>query len=122
MSRDQLKYADALSIVVGLWLILAAFVLGFTGITSALWNSVIVGVAILVIAAIRIFSESERWYWLSWLAFLLGLWLIASPFILGYDGQLRPMLSDVLAGIAVVFLSGFSGIVYRISGYPPASA
>src|SRR5918911_1024656 len=122
MSRDQLKYADALIIVVGLWLILAAFVLGFTGITSALWNSVIVGVAILVIAAIRIFSESERWYWLSWLAFLLGLWLIASPFILGYDGQLRPMLSDVLAGIAVVFLSGFSGLAYRISGYPPASA
>ncbi len=122
MTRDQVKYADALNIIVGIWLILAAFALGFTDVSIALWNSIIVGVAIIVVSALRISSESDRWYWLSWVTFVLGLWLIASPFILGYDGQIRPMASDVFAGIAVVLLSGFSGLAHYVSGYPPGSA
>lgn len=122
MTRDQIKYADALNIVVGIWLILAAFALGFTDVSTALWNSVIVGVAIIVISALRIFTESERWYWLSWVTFVLGLWLIASPFILGYDDQIRPMASNVFSGIAVVLLSGFSALAHNVSGYPPESA
>ncbi len=122
MTRDQVKYADALNIVVGIWLILAAFALDFTDVTNALWNSIIVGVAIIVIAALRITTASDRWYWLSWVTFLLGLWLIASPFVLGYDNLTRPMASDVFSGIAVVLLSGFSGLAHYISGYPPESA
>lgn len=122
MTRDQIKYANALNIVVGIWLILAAFALGFTDVSMALWNSVTVGVAIIVVSALRISSSSDRWYWLSWITFLLGLWLIASPFILGYGDQMRPMASDVFSGIAVVLLSGFSGLAHYVSGYPPESA
>lgn len=120
MTRDQLKYADGLIIVVGIWLIIAAFALGFTSVTMALWNSIIVGVALIVIAGLRI--SNERGFWLSWVMLLLGLWLIISPFVLGFGGLTRPMLSTLIAGIAVVLLSAFSGITYRISGYPPASA
>lgn len=122
MTRDQLKYADALNIIVGIWLILAAFALGFADVTLALWNSVFVGVAIIVVAALRISSATERGYWLSWVTFLLGIWLIASPFVLGYAGLFPPMVSTVVAGIAVVLLSGFSGLAYYVSGYPPESA
>ncbi|OGY21835.1 MAG: hypothetical protein A2126_00375 [Candidatus Woykebacteria bacterium GWB1_45_5] len=47
----------------------------------------------------------NSWVWLSWLAFLAGLWLIVSPFILGYSTTTTAMNNDVIVGAAVVTLS-----------------
>jgi hypothetical protein len=120
MTRDQIKSADALNILAGLWLIIAAFALGYADITRALWNDIILGVAIVAIAAVRV--ASERLPWLSWIELVLGAWLIAAPFVLGYADVSRPFVNDVIVGAIVVFLSGFSALAYRISSYPPGSA
>lgn len=41
----------------------------------------------------------------SWLAFIVGLWLIASPFILGYSGSSVPTTNEVIVGIVAAVLA-----------------
>jgi hypothetical protein len=38
------KTLDWIAVVVGIWLIIAPFVLGYTAVTVALWNAIIVGI------------------------------------------------------------------------------
>lgn len=45
------------------------------------------------------------WMWLSWVAFLGGLWLIISPFILGYSATNAAMNNDVIVGVIVGVLA-----------------
>lgn len=49
--------------------------------------------------------------WLSWLVFIAGLWLIISPFILGYSGSGTAASNDIIVGIVVAVL-GFINAVW----------
>lgn len=39
-----------LNVILGIWLIVAPFVLGYSTLTNAMWNDIIVGVLVAVIA------------------------------------------------------------------------
>lgn len=58
-------------------------------------------------------SESNA-RWASLLAALLGLWVLASPFVQsGAVGTAAPMWSAVAAGLAIVVLSGYGAYAIR---------
>jgi hypothetical protein len=40
-----------INLVVGVWLVLSPFTLNYSGVVMALWNSIIVGVVVIVLAA-----------------------------------------------------------------------
>lgn len=63
-SRGQVATASGLNVVAGIWLIIAPFLLGYSGITAALWNDIIIGIAVVVFAGIRI-SGAYQAAWLS---------------------------------------------------------
>ena len=46
-----LKTLDWINTVLGIWLIVAPFILSYTGVTAALWNDIIVGIVVAVLAA-----------------------------------------------------------------------
>jgi hypothetical protein len=50
-------------------------------------------------------EREQRTTWLSWLAFLAGLWLIVSPFILGYSDLQSATTNDVVVGVVVAALA-----------------
>ena len=39
--------------------------------------------------------------WISWITFVVGLWLIAAPFALGYSGTFQATGSDVIVGLLI---------------------
>jgi hypothetical protein len=41
---------DWINVVLGVWLIIAPFLLGYSALTAALWNDIIVGIVIVVLA------------------------------------------------------------------------
>lgn len=43
--------------------------------------------------------------WLSWLSVLLGVWLIISPWVLGFTTNTNAFWNAILVGIAVVVVS-----------------
>ena len=104
--QSQARTASAVNIVAGIWLILAPFILGYTSIVQALWNDIVVGIVVAVIAAIRIFTP-VRSSWLSWVNVILGFWLIVAPFILRYPIA-TPRWNDIILGIIIIVLSVWS--------------
>lgn len=128
--RAQAKVASGLELLVGLWLIISPFVLGYSDLgqatktiaSQATNNDLIVGFTIAVIGAIRLanayrFGEYELpTMWLSWLSALLGLWLIVSPFVLGFSGLATPFWNSIIVGIIVAVLGVWNALVARRLG------
>lgn len=48
--RGQVQIASGLNVAAGIWLIVAPFVLGYSGTARALWNDIILGVIVLALA------------------------------------------------------------------------
>lgn len=108
--RGQLTIASGINAIAGIWLIVAPFLLGYSDDSdNALWNDVIIGIAILVIAAIRVFG-AYRAAALSWLNAVLGAWLILAPFILDYSEHDTPLWNDIIVGVIVLVAGAWSAL------------
>lgn len=104
---QRARWSSAVNVLAGLWLILAPFVLNFTRSSAATYNSVIVGVAVLVMAAIRAFNPDVR-EGLSWANLILGLWMIVSPYVLGYANVNNAQTNSLITGAIILILAAFS--------------
>ena len=54
------EWQDWLNGILGVWLIIAPWVLGFGGLAAAAWNHVIVGLLVLVLAAWELWEVRQR--------------------------------------------------------------
>jgi hypothetical protein len=106
----QIVTSSSVNLGVGVWLILAPFVLGHVNAATG-WNDIIVGVGIVAFAGIRV-SGAFKAAWLSWANFLLGAWLIVAPFVLGY-GTTRVLWNDVIAGVVILIFATWSAMTAR---------
>ena len=87
-----------LNIVLGIWVIISPFVLQFARFPAAMWNNVIVGVVIAVLAIIRTSIASQQGW--SWANVILGIWMIISAFALGV--MTTAMLwNNIILGIVI---------------------
>jgi hypothetical protein len=74
--------ADIVSLIAGACLFLAPWVLGYAATTAAAaWTAWVSGIviAVLAIAALTRFAE-----WEEWVNGIVGLWVVLSPWILGF--------------------------------------
>lgn len=102
------NWQDGLSLILGLWLIVSPWVLGFTGIGAAMWNAVVFGivVALMALAALTTFRD-----WEEWTDMAIGAWLAISPWVLGFaTGTEGSALTGnfVVAGLLVLAFSAWS--------------
>lgn len=107
MARDDIETSASPirwpSILLGAWLILAPFILGYPGV-AATWNDVLVGIAVIAIAFAASYAPEVRW-----LNTALGAWLIIAPWVIGYAFT-RATWNDVIVGILVVVFSLAPGV------------
>jgi len=104
-TRSSVWAASGINIVAGAWLIAAPFVLGFADSVDALWNYLIVGLIVLVLAAIRVSQWAEN-AWMSWVNVGLGVWLMIAPFLMGFGET--ALWNSIGAGIVVAVMGGWS--------------
>ena len=102
---QQAKIASGLSIIVGLWLLIAPSVIGFSG-TALATSSYVVGAIIALLAMIRMVSPLQG-EWMSWTNGALGLWMILAPFLYGYDTS-GMLWSSIIVGLIVAGLAVWS--------------
>jgi hypothetical protein len=95
-----------LVVMIGTWLVAAPMVLGHDSllIPFAGFNDVLVGLVLVGSALLRVLLPAETAP-LSLLNLLLGGWLIAAPFIRGYQGVLPATVNDVTVGAVVIVLA-----------------
>lgn len=101
-ARTNVRWASGLDMLAGLWMIAAPFLLGYAGVATAMWNSVLIGAAIALLAGSREVGEGYRYAMPSWINLLLGAWLVISPFALGFGAVPVAFWNHVIVGLAVV--------------------
>lgn len=91
-----------INIVLGIWVIISPFVVQFARLPAAMWNNVIVGIVIAILAIIRT-SASHQTGW-SWANVILGIWMIISPFALGAMTT-AVLWNNILLGIVIALIA-----------------
>ena len=99
-----------LGVLTGLWLIVAPFILNFARTTAATWNSIAMGIIIALTALARGTGRSHKQAGCNLLNVISSMWLIISPFVLGFSHQVAPLWNSVILGIIV----GLSFLVFRL--------
>lgn len=112
--RSTVKGVSGTNLAAGLWLIAAPFVLAYTGVTAAIWNDILVGLAVLILAWIRVAKPLEH-EGASWTNVVLGLWLLIAPVSLGYTATSAALWNDVIVGLFVAGLGTWSALASRNS-------
>ncbi|RUU13438.1 hypothetical protein EOD10_15715 [Mesorhizobium sp. M7A.T.Ca.TU.009.01.3.2] len=96
---------DVVNILAGIALALSPWLLGYAADAVAVWHAFIAGVITVLIAARALvaFHKYEEWANL-----VVGLWIVAAPWVLGFAGLATAMWSHVIAGVVVAVLAAAS--------------
>lgn len=106
---ETVNWLNWLVAVAGLWQLVSPFILNFTARTTAMWNAVVIGLVLIVLgvwAALNKEARTSRT--LDWVNAILGLWLVASPFVLGYSDMATAMWSSIIVGLVVLVFAGWA--------------
>lgn len=98
------RFQDFANLILGFLLFLSPWALGYSGEEMAArtaWISGIV-IAVLALAAIVRFAE-----WEEWLNLLVGLAVIASPYIFGFTNVMHAVTAHYVLGLLVVLSTGW---------------
>ena len=109
------KWLSGLASLFGAWIVVSPWVLGDELAAGSLWNNVIIGAAIFLIAGYNYYRLSKGLTVSvggAALVALLGLWMIIAPF-LAFEVEAALLWSNVISGIAVAGLSGYNAYAGR---------
>lgn len=118
MNSTTVRTTSGINIIAGIWLIVAPFILGFSGALRT--NDIIFGIVVAILALIRV-SMPEDAPWLSWLNMIFGIWLFLSPFFIGYL-MVAALWNNIILGIVVAVLAAWSASATSSSMHRPLSA
>ncbi|MCL5666201.1 MAG: SPW repeat protein [Patescibacteria group bacterium] len=104
--RADVRAGSVMNLIIGIWLILSPFILGFSSISSAVENNIIVGALVAIFAISGLVGTRIAWSRIINVVF--GIWLFFSPFALGFDTSARAMWNNVILGIIVIVLASWS--------------
>jgi hypothetical protein len=104
---------DILNLVLGAVLLLSPWIFAFeAGAQSQ--NAVVFGVVIAVLAIAGLVAFAE---WEEWLNLAAGLWVLVSPWVLGFTDSTNAMHVHLWIGIVVAVLAGIE--IYLVHRHPP---
>ncbi|MGE5547366.1 MAG: SPW repeat protein [Solirubrobacterales bacterium] len=110
-ARPTVSYwQDWLNLLIGVWLFISPWALGYSTTGAASWNSWVFGV---VVAAIALAALIQFARWEEWLNVAAGLWLVVSPWVMGFADQQVPVWNHVTVGLLVAALALWDALVHR---------
>lgn len=113
--KKQFSWKGFLRAMIALWVLISPWVLLHLSMAApsqlqisdaALWNFLIVGVAMMVISIAPVMAST---IWEGRVNAAVGIWLVASPWILGFRSDLVLTWNAVVVGILAVAVSGWRG-------------
>jgi len=113
---DVARNASWVNVLAGAWLIISPWVVGFGALQAAMLDTLIVGIAVLILALVRVGMPTPA-AGASWINFVLGLWLIISPFVLQYSNSVAAAANDVIVGIIVAVFALWSALGAGLGTY-----
>lgn len=111
--RLSTTWQDGINVLLGLWLIASPWMLGFMDARAASWNSWIAG-SIVTVAALAALLTFHSWE--EWVNMALGVWLIVSPWVLGFSHLQNALWNAIVVGLLVGLMAFWSYIRDHDSG------
>jgi hypothetical protein len=111
--RFTTHWRDVVNLILGLWLVISPWALAYMMETIPMWNAIIVGV-IIAVAAIAALVAFHKWE--EWANVALAVWLIVSPFALGYASHTTVLWNQLIVGALVGILALWTALTTPESG------
>ena len=114
------KWISAIIALLGVWMILESVL--FDIVATQFWNDIIVGALLLAVGGYNYYRRANEEIGsvaAAGVAALLGLWLIAAPFVLGADAGLTEATNDlafwndIVVGLIALGLGAYSAYEAR---------
>lgn len=105
---EKAKWENFINAILGVWLFVSPWVLlsAAESVSSSVsWNYWVVGA---IVAGTAIIALLNLRPWEEILNLILGVWLILSPWVMGYNTESALLWNSVISGLAVVAMSGFA--------------
>jgi len=102
MSLSIKHWQDPLNLILGLWLIASPWVAPYSAETNPTLNAVIIGSLVVLLAVSEVYMLRA---WEEWTSVALGVWLMASPWVLGFSDLTVAMWNAIAVGLAVTVLA-----------------
>ena len=103
MQIKQMKHwQDPVNAVIGVWLMISPWVLGFQNSSPALSNSLIIGMALLATALGAILVPSA---WEEWTEVGLGVWMVLAPWMFGFSNLGLATANALVSGVLILALA-----------------
>lgn len=99
---SEKRWQDWVNLILGVWLFVSPWVLEYTMLQSAAWNAYIMGAAIVVFAAIAAYMPKA---WEEMINIILGVWLVLSPYVLGFATDTMIAAHTVVVGVLVTLFA-----------------
>ena len=100
--RKIKHWQDAVNGVIGFALVLSPMALSYTDDSVATTNAVVIGLA-LVAAALGAMLTPKAWE--EWTEAILGMWMVLSPWALGFGTHMVALYVAVASGLLIVLLA-----------------
>lgn len=108
-----MKLLSGLTVLLGAWLVISPF--AFEATDMAMWNNLIVGLAIIVLAGFNFYRLNESRLantGVASLVALLGLWALVIPFVIDMGAQAL-LWGTAIAGLIVAIVAAFNAYTNR---------
>jgi hypothetical protein len=92
------RWQDWVNVLLGLWLFVSPWALGYAAHSGAAGNAYVVGAGIVVFAAVAACLPQA---WEELVNAGLGVWLVIAPYVLGFASQTTVALHTVVVGVLV---------------------
>jgi hypothetical protein len=102
MAMSVKHWQDPLALILGLWMGLSPWILGHQAESTPTWNAVILGA---LIALTALFALYRVMAWQEWANAVFGVWLVISPWVLGFSALAAAAWNAVIVGVLVVALA-----------------
>lgn len=104
--KVQLKHwQDAVNLVVGLLFAASPWLLDYQAHPTAMWSALISGLAL---AATALGAVLVPRAWEEWTEGALGLWMVVSPWVLGFTAERNALYAAVTAGVIAMALAAWT--------------
>lgn len=104
-ASEMRRWQDWASFALGLWLAVSPWIADYAAHDAATANAAFVGLSLALLAH---FGFSCDHMSCEWLNMGLGLWLLAAPFILGFDTSHVAAVNSVVVGAFAAILSAWA--------------
>lgn len=104
---ERIHWQDAVTLLTGIGLVAAALFLEIpppegVSLAPAIWNFVLVGAAAVVVAVAAMYAFRQ---WEEGIELVLGIWLVASPWLLGFENIRTLMWLAVIGGGIIMVMA-----------------